>query len=476
MTLAAGSRLGPYEIVAPLGAGGMGEVYRARDPKLRREVALKVLPDQVARDPERLARFEREAHVLASLNHPNIAAIYGLEEADGVRALVMELVEGPTLAEHLERGALPLDESLAIARQIADALEDAHEHGIVHRDLKPANVKISPSGKVKVLDFGLAKAMEIGSGFGSASQLANSPTITHGATQLGTILGTAAYMAPEQAKGKPADKRADIWAFGVVVFEMLTGRRLFTGETVSETLAEVLKTQIDWTALPDETPQALRQLLRRVLERDPRNRLHDIADARIVLDEVASGRMRGGWPRAGGCAFGSGTAGREPALARRLRRGGGRRRPARLLREGARCAAGCSTTARDPARVEPGAGPGAELPVRLFARWREPRLLGTRKRAADSAPPRSGPAGSGVDPRHRRRIVRFLLTRWPVARFRRGRPADENRGRGRAAIPPRRRARRRRRDLAQRRHDRLRPDLLRRPLPGPRRRRARRSG
>jgi Tol biopolymer transport system component len=296
MTLSAGSRLGPYEIVAPLGAGGMGEVYRARDPKLRREVALKVLPDLVARDPERLARFEREAHVLASLNHPNIASIYGLEEADGVRALVMELVEGPTLAEHLEGGPLAVDESLAIARQITEALEEAHEHGIVHRDLKPANVKISLSGKVKVLDFGLAKAMEIGSGFGSASQLANSPTITHGATQLGTILGTAAYMAPEQAKGKPADKRADIWAFGVVLFEMLTGRRLFTGETVSETLAEVLKTEIDWTALPEETPPALRQLLRRVLERDPKNRLHDIADARIVLDEVASGRIEEAGP------------------------------------------------------------------------------------------------------------------------------------------------------------------------------------
>src|SRR5687767_4662857 len=269
MTLSSGTRLGPYEIVAPLGAGGMGEVYRARDPKLRREVALKVLPDQVARDPERLARFEREAHVLASLNHPNIASIYGLEESGGVRALIMELVEGPTLAEHLEGGPLPVDESLAIARQIAEALEEAHEHGVIHRDLKPANVKISLAGKVKVLDFGLAKAMEGAPGFGSAS-LANSPTITHGATQLGMILGTAAYMAPEQAKGKPADKRADVWAFGVVVFEMMTGKRLFAGETVSETLAEVLKTQIDWTALPDETPPALLQLLRRILERDPR--------------------------------------------------------------------------------------------------------------------------------------------------------------------------------------------------------------
>ncbi len=291
MTLAAGTRLGPYEIVGPLGAGGMGEVYRARDPKLRREVALKVLPDQVALDPERLARFEREAHVLASLNHPNIASIYGLEESGGVRALVMELVEGPTLAEQLERGPLAMDESLAIARQITEALEEAHEHGIVHRDLKPGNIKISPSGKVKVLDFGLAKAMEGAAGVGSASQLAHSPTITHGATQLGTILGTAAYMAPEQAKGKPADKRADIWAFGVVVFEMLTGKPLFARETVSETLAEVLKTQIEWSALPGETPPGVRQLLRRTLERDPKNRLHDIADARIVLDDVVSGRM-----------------------------------------------------------------------------------------------------------------------------------------------------------------------------------------
>jgi serine/threonine-protein kinase len=276
LALIAGNRLGPYEILAPIGAGGMGEVYRARDLKLHRDVAIKVLPESVARDPERLARFEREAHLLAALNHPHIAAIYGLEESGGVPALVLELVEGETLAERLTRGPLPVDEALGIARQIGEALETAHEKGIVHRDLKPANVKLTPDGTVKVLDFGLAKAM---AGEGLAPDMTHSPTITAAATQAGVVLGTAAYMSPEQARGKPVDKRSDIWSFGAVLYEMLTGRRCFEGETVSDVLAAVLRQEPDWSKLPGETPATAQLLLRRCLERDPKKRLRDVGDA-----------------------------------------------------------------------------------------------------------------------------------------------------------------------------------------------------
>ena len=282
-----GTRLGPYEILAKLGEGGMGVVYRATDTKLRREVAIKVLPEGFNQDPERLARFEREAKLLASLNHPNIAQIYGLETSGDTRALVMELVEGPTLAERLESGSLPLDESLSIARQIAEALEEAHEKGIIHRDLKPQNIKAPREGKVKVLDFGLAKAMDPVSAM-SPSDLADSPTVTFGATREGVILGTVAYMAPEQAKGLPVDKRADIWAFGVVLFEMLTGKRLFRGASVAETLAGVLKTKIDFEALPVEAPERIRRLLARCLDRDLKHRLRDIGEARVAIqDELA---------------------------------------------------------------------------------------------------------------------------------------------------------------------------------------------
>jgi Tol biopolymer transport system component len=300
MSLAPGSRLGPYEITAKLGEGGMGEVWRATDVRLKREVAVKVLPADFTADRERLARFEREAQLLAQLHHPNIASVFGLEDGDrtesGARALVMELVDGEDLSQRIARGKVPLEDAVGIAHQIAEALEAAQERGIVHRDLKPANVKIAADGTVKVLDFGLAKAMDAGDKPGSAADLArsptlmNSPTLTaaHG-TQLGVILGTAAYMAPEQARGGAVDKRADIWAFGVVLYEMLTGASLFGGDTVSDTLAGVLKTEIDLARLPPGTPRAVRELLRRCLERRPKNRLHDIADARIVLDEVAAG-------------------------------------------------------------------------------------------------------------------------------------------------------------------------------------------
>ena len=320
-----GIKLGPYEILSPLGAGGMGEVYRARDTRLNRDVALKVLPPLFAEDPSRMARFEREAQLLASLNHPRIAAIYGLEEAGSTRALVMELVEGFTLAERIgrssasarprtgsaspaqsvtagsrsrvsgssggvvsagQRGAIPLDEALPIAHQIAEALEYAHDHGVVHRDLKPANVKVMPDGDVKVLDFGLAKAM--GPEEGSA-EIANSPTLSLAMTEAGIILGTAAYMAPEQARGKQVDRRADIWAFGCVLYEMLSGRKAFEGETVSDVLASVIKSEPDLKALPEDTPAAVRRLIRHCLAKDPKQRLQAIGDARLAIEEIISG-------------------------------------------------------------------------------------------------------------------------------------------------------------------------------------------
>jgi serine/threonine protein kinase len=285
MPLTTGARIGPYEILSALGAGGMGEVYRARDTRLDRSVAIKILPDSFARDPDRLARFEREARTLAALNHPNIASVHGLEEADGIKALVMELVEGETLDHRIQSGVIDLDDALPIARQICDALEAAHEHGIIHRDLKPANIKLRPDGTVKVLDFGLAKAMEKTGA--SSTDMAISPTITSPAaiTGAGTLLGTAAYMAPEQARGKGLDKRVDIWAFGCVLFEMLSGKRAFAADqdSVTDVLAAVLKSEPDWNALPAATPGALRRVLRRCLTKDPRERLRDIGDARFEL-------------------------------------------------------------------------------------------------------------------------------------------------------------------------------------------------
>ena len=286
-----GRQFGPYRLVAPLGAGGMGEVYRARDSKLGRDVAIKILPSHFTADPERRSRFAREARLLATLNHPNIGAIYGLEETDGVTALVLELVEGPTLADRLARGPLPIPEALAIARQIAEALDAAHEKGIVHRDLKPANIVLQsvanasgvPSGaaRAKVLDFGLAKTMA----FGAEGDLTQRASGTLDATAEGRILGTPAYMSPEQARGQAVDKRTDIWAFGCVLFEMLAGRRAFPGDTMSDTFVSILEREPDWTALPAATPAAVRTLLDRCLRKDPANRLHDIADARIELDD-----------------------------------------------------------------------------------------------------------------------------------------------------------------------------------------------
>lgn len=291
MSLPEGSRLGAYEVVALIGAGGMGEVYRARDTKLDREVAIKILPEAFAGDPERVARFEREAKTLASLNHPHIGAIYGLEDGAGVTALVLELVDGPTLADRIAQGPIPLKEALPIARQIADALEAAHEHGIIHRDLKAANIKLRPDGAVKVLDFGLAKAfVEPAAGpDGAAYLLSQSPTITSPAmTRMGVILGTAAYMAPEQARGRAVDKRCDIWAFGCVLYEMLTGKQTFPGEDTTEILASVVKTEPDWQALPADTPSNIRTLLFRCLQKDVKKRIRDAGDIGLELEEPLS--------------------------------------------------------------------------------------------------------------------------------------------------------------------------------------------
>ena len=278
-----GTQLGHYEIVSALGRGGMGEVWRARDQKLGREVAIKTLPEEFAKDEERLARFEREAKLLASLNHPNIATIHGLEEDSGIRFLVLELVEGDTLAERLQRGAIQVEESLKLALQIAEALEAAHASGVVHRDLKPANIKVTPDGKIKVLDFGLAKAF---AGDGTDVNLSQSPTLSMAATQRGVILGTAAYMSPEQASGDTTDKRADIWSFGVVLFEMLTGRQTFDGKTVSHVLADVLRAEPEWNSLPPNLHPRLRLLLERCLEKESKDRYGDISDARVDIQRV----------------------------------------------------------------------------------------------------------------------------------------------------------------------------------------------
>jgi len=318
MSIAPGTRLGPYEVTAEIGAGGMGRVYRATDTNLRRQVAIKVLPDSVAGDADRLARFRREAEVLASLNHPNIAGIYGLEKGTGVTALVMEFVDGEDLSDVIARG-LEINDALRIANQIADALEAAHEHGIIHRDLKPANVKVRADGTVKVLDFGLAKAMAPEGGHTAAGDIAHSPTVTSPAlTRLGVILGTAAYMSPEQARGRAVDKRTDIWAFGCVLFEMLAGRRPFDpstgsgsvratsnddGENIADVLAAIVKSEPSWALLPADTPPNVVRLLRRCLEKDQRRRLRDIGDVRLDLDEPAAiglapppAIMHGRWP------------------------------------------------------------------------------------------------------------------------------------------------------------------------------------
>src|SRR5262245_58216912 len=294
-----GSRIGAYEVLAKLGEGGMGEVYRARDTRLARDVAIKILPSAFTAEPDRVARFEREALVLASLNHPYIATIHGIEESDGVRALVMELVDGVTVTERLAQGAMPIDEALGVARQIAEALDAAHGNGIVHRDLKPSNIKVTSSGLVKVLDFGLAKPMR---SEGAWKDMSEAPTIMGAdATREGMIVGTVSYMSPEQARGQDVDRRTDVWAFGCVLYEMLTGRRAFDGQGVTDTLSRVLQLEPDFTRLPNDTPPALRRLLSRCLEKDRNKRLPQLALAAFQLDELltagASGAVEAAAPQ-----------------------------------------------------------------------------------------------------------------------------------------------------------------------------------
>ncbi len=311
--LSSGSRVGNYDVIGPLGVGGMGEVYRAHDARLGRDVAIKILPRAFTTDPERLARFEREARLLAALNHPHIGGIYGIEDIGGAPALVLELVEGPTLADLIKAGRLPVEEALAIGRQIADGLSTAHDKGIVHRDLKPANVKLTLSGEVKILDFGLAKPDPDG----AAPQAAHSPTITISASHHGIILGTAAYMSPEQARGKSVDKRSDIWAFGCVLFEMLTGHKAFDRETVSDTMAAILEREPDWRLLPAATPASVRRLLQRCLAKDIVRRLRDIGDACLELDDAVARFGSFGPLAASWIPFGSTSERPSPELPRR---------------------------------------------------------------------------------------------------------------------------------------------------------------
>jgi len=304
MPLITGARVGCYEVLSPLGSGGMGEVYRAFDTKLRRQVAVKVLPGTLLPDRERMGRFEREAHLLAALNHPNIAAVYGFEDSGGAPALVMELVEGETLAERIARGPIEIEETVGLARQLAEALEYAHDRGIVHRDLKPANVRIREDGVLKVLDFGIAKALAETS---AAQDIHTSPTFSSETTQAGVILGTPAYMSPEQARGKPVDRRTDIWAFGCVVFEMLARKPAFQGETVTDTLSCILTQEPEWSGLPPATPAALHNVLRRCLQKDSKKPFQAIGDARIEIEESLAapecccrfGNGQGGSARAG---------------------------------------------------------------------------------------------------------------------------------------------------------------------------------
>ena len=394
-----GQKLAHYEILEKIGAGGMGEVYRARDTKLGRDVAIKVLPEDFAANEERLARFQREAQVLASLNHPNIAAIYGVEQT----SLVLELVEGPTLAERLQQGPIPFDEALAIARQISEALEAAHEAGIVHRDLKPANVKVRDDGTVKVLDFGLAKAIE-GERDRDASE---SPTMTAAATRAGVIMGTAAYMSPEQAKGKRVDKRADVWAFGAVLFEMLTGKRAFAGEDVSDTLAAVLRDEPAWNTLPSATPETLRAYLRRCLEKDPKRRVRDIGDVRLAMEGAFDVP-----------AVAAPQATRTTLLAA----------VAAGLLIGALIVGLGSKSARQ--RVAAAAVPVLDRRTSYvdrasaccyFSGWSHDRLSG----AGPALPPRSGPTGGTADSEHAGRVLPLLFSRWTVGGFCGGRCVDQ---------------------------------------------------
>ena len=423
MPLAQGTRLGLYELSSLIGAGAMGEVYRARDTKLRREVAVKVLPDSFARDPERLARFQREARFLASLNHSGIATLHGLESEGGTHFLVMELVPGETLADRLARGPLAFAEALPLFRQIAEALEAAHAGGVVHRDFKPANIKVTPDGKIKILDFGLAKGLVEET---AASDRSQSPTLVRDATEAGVVLGTACYMSPEQARGKTVDKRTDIWAFGCVLYEALTGKKAFDGESVADILGAIVHQEPSWEALPPETPRRARDVLERCLRKDPHERLHDIADARIELGESGPAEPQ---PNRGATP-----ATPRPLCSRRSRRDRNRRRdhrrdyrPDRSPAGGAARASGLSACDSAPCRraVRREQHPGAL--ARALARRHADRLCNSPYPSRQSVPP--APARRDRDPldsRHRARLLAVLLAGRRVARIlRRGRSGPQ---------------------------------------------------
>jgi hypothetical protein len=426
-----GQAIGPYEIAREIGRGGMGVVYLARDTKLDRDVAIKVLPDDVADDPERLARFEREAKLLASLRHANVAAVYGLEVVDGKRCLVLEYVDGEDLADRLQRGPLPMDEALQLAREIAEGVEAAHAEGIVHRDLKPGNIKITEGGDVKVLDFGLAKALS-DQPTSMLSDPANSPTVITGAyspTMPGVILGTAGYMSPEQARGRSVDRRSDIWSFGCILFEMLSGARIFPGETVTDSLGAILHKDPEWRMLPPETPATVRLLLRRCLAKDRRRRQQDIGDVRIELDEAIAD------PTGSSLGLGGAAAGSRGSLARAV--------PwvlTALL--AAALVAGWFVTRPDA--VRPLAG---RQPV---------RLRGSGHALHQPLHPPARPARGPAPAEHGRRFAAVLLARRALGRLRQRRQADADLDAGRPPHHPVRRQELPRRRLEPRRDDHLR--------------------
>ena len=428
MPLSAGTKIGPYEIIAPIGAGGMGEVYRARDTTLKRDVAIKVLPEAFFRDPERMARFQREAEVLASLNHPNIGHIYGIVDSEDSRGLVLGLIEGPTLADRLEVGPIPLDEAVAISKQIVDALEYAHDRGVVHRDLKPANIKIA-DGAVKVLDFGLAKVLEDDP---APSPLADSPTLALGHTRTGMILGTAAYMSPEQAVGRPVDRRSDIFSFGAVLYEMLTGKRAFTGATTPDVLEAVVKNDPDWSALPAGTPRYLRRLIERTLAKDRKQRLQAIGEARIALEKEDSGA--------------------DSLPDKRADRFGSQRlEPCCSASDSQRAWLSCISAKSSRAWsnflcCHPKKRRSALRPSSRLTGWPTLGLRRNTRRQERVVGARSGFAGCPPSARNRGRYFSFLVPRQPIDWIFRGQETEEDRSRWRASFDSVRSRRPRRRE------------------------------
>jgi serine/threonine protein kinase len=445
LALTPGTRLGVYEVTAAIGEGGMGQVYRATDTTLGRQVAIKTLPEAFAADPERFARFEREAKTLASLNHPHIAAIYAVEKSAGRHALVMELVEGDDLSQRIADGAMPVDEALPIAKQIAEALEAAHEQGIIHRDLKPANIKVRADGTVKVLDFGLAKLNDpnVSTVSNGPNALSMSPTlITPAMTQVGLILGTAAYMSPEQARGKAVDKRSDIWAFGAVLFEMVSGRRAFSGDNVSETLAEVMKSEPPWQSLPSHVPAHLVRLIRQCLVKDPRQRIRDMGDVRLALSNADDAAPAPARDEAGRhwlvWAFAAVAVVSLAVAAFAI-----------WTRPGSEDGSPSDDSAATRSRAHLVSGYHSRRPDRGLR-----RAAGDRRTA--TVPARSECVRAASGPRFERRSATVLFARWEMGRVLRPGAASEGRGQRGRSDPPGRSAQSTKWDVERRQHDHLR--------------------